>query len=164
MSQKCIVCSTTKNLTRHHIIPLNFLKFMSFEDAVKYEELVVICRSCHDRYEDKAKGLKAKLLKEYGISTIRPKEEHIRAIAKAVVKFNQQKANIPVEVIESYKQEIIEYFGGLNLDAALKLESDRSLQWKALLEKIEDLEAFAQLWRNDFQSFLNNKNRKKQKK
>lgn len=47
----CVVCGTTKNLTKHHVIPQSYRKHFKkeFKSRASHDVLAV-CRPCHDRY------------------------------------------------------------------------------------------------------------------
>ena len=63
---KCCTCGTEKleDLTKHHVVPSNYLKFFPIEQKNHQSILVVpMCRSCHDEYEEKALVLKKRLNK-----------------------------------------------------------------------------------------------------
>lgn len=62
----CIVCGTSENLTRHHIVPMAFRRYMDL--SVKNHDcydVVLLCVECHERYEVEAHKLKTILAKEY---------------------------------------------------------------------------------------------------
>jgi hypothetical protein len=55
--ERCCVCSTGANVTKHHVIPRSFLAVM---DAPTI--LAPLCLECHKNYERKASGLKKLIL------------------------------------------------------------------------------------------------------
>lgn len=61
---KCVVCGEKENLTRHHVVPYCYRKFLPVEYKTRNSfDLIAICHECHDEYERKAL-LQKKLLGE----------------------------------------------------------------------------------------------------
>lgn len=58
----CERCGTTENLTKHHIVPYAYRKILPDEfKNHRSEEVVPLCRPCHDMYEHEADVLKDEL-------------------------------------------------------------------------------------------------------
>lgn len=56
---KCVVCGTHENLTKHHIVPHMYRKFLPLEiKSRSSHDIVVICVPCHSKYETEAMTLK----------------------------------------------------------------------------------------------------------
>lgn len=75
----CVKCGTTDNLSKHHIVPYCYIKYI---DDLKFKgrnaySIVLLCRTCHNEYEEIAYELK----NEY-INTI--DAEKIKTIGFAV--------------------------------------------------------------------------------
>lgn len=65
---QCVVCSEKATLTRHHLLPSCFRNFYSVNlKKGFYEDVVVLCNSCHIKYEKYANQFKRKLSEEFGI-------------------------------------------------------------------------------------------------
>jgi len=62
---KCVVCGSTGNLTKHHVVPYCVRRHL---DAIKHHnnhDIIPLCDKCHQKYETLyAKFLKEKIVKE----------------------------------------------------------------------------------------------------
>lgn len=68
---RCVVCGTEEDLTKHHIIPSMYRKFFPIKyKARSAHDVVVICIPCHEEYETIAMSLKQTLSIEMTGSTI----------------------------------------------------------------------------------------------
>jgi len=64
----CVVCGTTEELTKHHIVPRTYRRrFPEKYKSRSSHDVVMMCINCHDKYEDFADELKRALEKETGI-------------------------------------------------------------------------------------------------
>jgi len=64
---RCVVCGTEEDLTKHHIVPFMYRRFLP--DEVKNRsshDIVVICVTCHGEYEEVATDLKKVIACEHG--------------------------------------------------------------------------------------------------
>lgn len=63
---RCVVCGTEEDLTKHHIVPSMYRKFFPVEiKSRSAHDVVVICIKCHDEYEAVATKLKSMIGIEY---------------------------------------------------------------------------------------------------
>jgi exonuclease 3'-5' domain-containing protein 2 len=65
---QCVNCGSTHNLSRHHVMPRVFRKFMP--DEIKehnYHDVLLLCIDCHCQYELKASKFKQEICSEFGI-------------------------------------------------------------------------------------------------
>lgn len=153
----CLKCGSNEDLTVHHVVPQAFTKHFP-EGVYRYDagsDLAILCDSCHVTYErDRAKVLSYRLSVTYRLPITPPDEavkESLRKKAKAIQQFANR---IPAETLEQYKQDIIAYFGELDLEGAINLRQVSAYPYQFLVTQITDYEEFANLWRNDFQRFL----------
>ena len=62
----CYECGTNKNLTKHHVVPAKYVKYMSIEHKDNHRHnLVPLCTTHHGLYEDIANEYKIKLVNDY---------------------------------------------------------------------------------------------------
>lgn len=81
----CVVCGTTENLTRHHIIPYCFIKHMALEYKVDIiRDIFPLCRSCHNDYESKSMEKRQKMADELGVPLNGIATENIRKVRHAM--------------------------------------------------------------------------------
>lgn len=71
----CVVCGTDENLGIHHVFPNCYFKYMPKYKKERGEEhdLLPLCKTHHDYYEDYAWKLKKKLMKEFDAPFTDPK-------------------------------------------------------------------------------------------
>lgn len=108
---RCVVCGTVDDLTKHHIVPHMFRKCLPIEmKGRSSHDVVVICVSCHNEYEEVATQLKKTIADEHGVQTLMFKDEmpqHVRdhrTIVSLCHALYQQSDNIPV----TRQNEIVE--------------------------------------------------------
>ncbi len=66
---KCVVCLSEKNLTRHHIVPLCFVRhfpneFRRYPTSNRNSNIVALCLKCHKKYEEYADKIKEQMFNE----------------------------------------------------------------------------------------------------
>jgi len=65
---RCVVCGAKEDLTKHHIVPYMYRRFLPAEvKGRSSHDVVVICIDCHDAYERHATELKMVIAKEKGL-------------------------------------------------------------------------------------------------
>jgi 5-methylcytosine-specific restriction endonuclease McrA len=162
MENRCVVCGSEKDLTRHHVVPYCYRKF--FPTHLKQHrsyDVMALCIPCHHKYEEHALELKELLATKYsapvgGIGRKFDKElSAARSAAKAILE-NEDK--IPQE----RKDQLIELIKGyLNRDFTeedLKALIDKNPydfgnfvhHGKMVLDQVYDIEAFVREWRQHF--------------
>jgi hypothetical protein len=166
---RCVICGTEKELTRHHAVPYCFRRH--FNDGLKSKsshDVVPLCITCHRSYEPHAWELKKKLAAQYGVAMEGVNEkvtEEDKDRAKAVGCANtllRWKEQIPserrlelLETLEGFvgkkKEEIqdgdLRAFFDKNKKAKLTKEYKFG---KEIVVKIEDMPAFIRMWRIHF--------------
>lgn len=68
MENKCVVCGTPDDLTRHHIVPYCYRQFFPIDiKNHRAYDVMAMCVTCHHAYEKEADLLKEKIGEEYGM-------------------------------------------------------------------------------------------------
>lgn len=164
----CVVCGSedVAELTRHHVIPLEYRKFFPSEKKGRCSRLVVpICISCHTQYEDVAKDLKKQLEVQYQAPRNHRKFSTHLSYLTAILKYGEK---IPLERLEKMKEtEFLFLFEqGLlesirDLDSQEKIadiihilelsfENEKTNHSKTVVDKTASLDEFERLWVNHF--------------
>lgn len=95
----CVVCGTTEDLTRHHIIPYCFIKHMQVEYKVDViRDIFPLCRCCHNEYEKKSQEKRKEMADRFGIPLygINPEElRRVRQITGAAAALLRHNEKIP---------------------------------------------------------------------
>lgn len=79
----CVVCGKTKQLTRHHVVPQRYKKYLPLEARQRISNILFVCRPCHDIYEIKSEIFDARIADiQNPLQKIRLWEKHFRAVMK----------------------------------------------------------------------------------
>jgi cation-transporting P-type ATPase D len=161
-ANKCVVCGSVEKLTRHHIIPHCYVKFIPIEYRRNNSyDVMIMCAQHHGEYEEYAKLFKAELAEKYdaplhgiGGGAI-PKRFKARAFVNTLLEHKHQ---IPPERIQEMLDLIAD---ALDYDK-LTLEDLKTLpeftystkpkihHGAIVLSKVDDLDNFVIMWRNHF--------------
>lgn len=169
---KCVKCATEdlEVLTRHHIVPHQYRKFMP-EDIKSNSsfDVVPICYAHHNYYERFADELKQELADKYNAplaGVVEVDEILISAIsaAKAIVgngdKLPEDRRKILEEKVLLYF-ETFTYKNFITNDDLVELSKMKSIQAKKItthseivMKQIEDFQGFVEMWREHFLKHL----------
>lgn len=162
----CVVCGTSDALTRHHIIPFCFRRWMS--DEIKnhsYHDVLLLCSEDHERYEEHALELKKKIAHEYKAPIngiwVSSEEEYIAkhkavSIAKTLLKHANKIPNErKIYLIEKIKESLGINEVDLEVIAGMKFDSPAVQSLGAIVvSRLTNLEAFLIMWREHFVSSM----------
>lgn len=149
----CVVCGEKdpSKLTKHHIIPYMFRKFLP-DELKNYNsyDVVIICDDHHGEYERHATDLKEVIFQEYGVRHHTKDYKRLQKLSKTLLNY---KNRIPKSRIEEIKCEI-EEISGLRFN---KIKKSQLLEWsedvnigEAVVRKIDDYQEFFERWRQHF--------------
>lgn len=162
----CVVCGTDEDLTKHHIVPYSFNKYMPLEYKVDIiRDIFPLCRPCHHRYEQisnkKRIEIAIHLLGKERVKEVfdsHYEHRHVGGAANALLKHGK---NIPVhrqQYLKGILQEATgqQEFTEEDLDRiAWEHNTDR---WenvsKEIVARLTDLDAFTQEWREHFMATM----------
>jgi len=158
---RCVVCGTEHNLTRHHVIPTLYKKHfpLEFKERTSHD-IVLVCVKHHHEYERYADRLKRMLSQSYevpfddGFEAYRMLD---RVVCVAHTLLNHG-AKIPFNRVCELEQEIKDH---LKKDSLTKediaMMADKSLlkhveftHGKRVIDKVDNLQEFAEMWRQHF--------------
>lgn len=175
--QRCVVCSTVNDLTKHHIVPSCYRKFFSKEYKAKINhDVVIVCENHHHIYEDYANVLKDNLAAKFDVPTLQQCSElqcqssnpllknynTIRSLLKTY--FEQINDNdVSPKLIEKIK------IVGIDINQDLKkILNDTEEQIKTIMNlssnvehgqlvvsKIDNIDSFIRMWRKHFIGTMN---------
>ena len=160
---RCVVCGSEEDLTRHHCVPYCYRKYMPEEWArFTSHDILAVCIPCHEEYETHAFAFKQELGEQYGIpvegigSRYDKDVARVRGMSNALIKYGSQ---IPEErkqemmgiILDYVKAEGIEFTG---LEDFVDLDpvnmSDYIAHGQVVCDKVEDMAAFLSMWRQHF--------------
>lgn len=148
----CVVCGTPHMLTKHHCIPQCFRKFFPVEmKSHSSHDVLLVCRSCHDEYEKQSNKFKEELAKRYQL------EINHAPVTGKMIKFasalKRHRNKMPAERVKKVEAALKEYLQVDELtDEAIEtfLQTNITNFGEAIVEAVDDLEAFEQEWRKHF--------------
>lgn len=165
---KCVKCGIEdlSNLTRHHIVPYQYMKFMPKEvKCVSAFDIVLLCFEHHHYYERFADELKKELSDTYKapVGGIIHRNESLylairaaKALSNGVGKMPEDKRAIMEENLKKYTQK--DYISKEDLETLSKkkiLDSrDVVTHGEVVVSQITDYQKFCEMWREHFLKHL----------
>jgi ferredoxin len=165
---KCVSCGNDdfEVLTRHHIVPTCYRKWMpeNYKSHNCYD-VVKMCRDCHDDYEVEAQELKFKIADELGVEIFKrmSKISTIKGYSKTLALHLDK---LPDDVFSKMYNAISDYLdkkhlSDKDLDYILSMKHGEHPNYKPwgleCMEKIDDIDAFIVMWRKHFMDCVNPK-------
>lgn len=157
----CAVCGSKENLSRHHVVPHCYRKFLHEEKNHSYHDILPVCTTDHDRYEKLAFQLKQQIAVEFDapIHGIFDKEKvttlrNARSAARVLLTYG---IKIPEDRKEFLLKRVYNVFENtLNLKeiSQIDIDSDTVTHGKIVVEKLNDVQSFFERWRNHFVSTM----------
>jgi exonuclease 3'-5' domain-containing protein 2 len=163
---QCVVCGAKSKLTKHHVVPTAYRSHFPEElKSHSHHDILALCCECHNRYEKFAQKLKADLADQYQVPFVQVKGNtkewagaHLAWRAACLLKNQKLLPEIPDQAQEKLKVRIRSFFGNLPLSEITKEEFEKrrpekpteTFHGKQLIEKVVDLQAFIELWRQHF--------------
>jgi hypothetical protein len=161
---QCVVCGVEKELTRHHVMPWCYRRYMpAHVKDHSYHDILLLCVNCHEKYEDEASKLKQEIGVEYGIPMHGRGmyyDHQIARVAKHAAALYRHGKMIPPERRKMLLKTVQDHYGHEDvtddeLKAAMKLEShimgpDFITHGEYVVQRLTDLEAFTKRWRWHF--------------
>lgn len=82
----CVVCGSQENLTRHHIVPYCYIKYMEVKYKVDVvRDIFLLCEQCHGDYEKIAFDKKKELAESFGLTMDGLSLDKVKEIRHAVL-------------------------------------------------------------------------------
>jgi hypothetical protein len=177
--RSCLICKTHQNLTRHHIVPKCFTVWLDKRKREKYLTTATLCRHCHNGYERHADTIKAHLVKNknkifdqerdtlhrWGVPF--PVLRKLQRKATALINHYSDIKRLKPSTISAYKNELRDYLYPNNKKKPVKLKDMEMLSklhipkkgndYKQVLDKIDNFKRFAEMWRSDFDQYVEQK-------
>ncbi len=174
LSQKENICVQCGNkdvsvLTKHHIVPYSYRKFMPIEIKQSSSiDIMPLCHEHHANYETKADELKHSIAKQYNapLHNKMSKQKIVFKNAKtaAYLKLNMWNS-IPDEKKEVLNNNLFLYFGHENYTSEdlvkasnLDYKKDTNSEYEhaqLVMSQVKDLQAFVEMWRTHFIEHVN---------
>lgn len=160
----CVVCGTTKKLTKHHIVPYSFIRHMDIKKKVDViHDIYPLCQKHHTEYEKLSMDRRKELADEYGVPLYGLESSELKAISRAIKSASAlilYGDKIPEDRKESLFDDVREF---LEIDEVPTLQQleyvsrysvkdhDNYVNFsKHIANQYDDLEEFAKEWRIHF--------------
>lgn len=101
----CVVCGSTENLTRHHVVPYCFRKH--FPDSIKkhsHHDILLVCADCHFEYENEAQKIKMDMIKSCTTEEIKTYNANLERVTRTHKILHNE--NVPPERKQEIRDEI----------------------------------------------------------
>ncbi|KAI8881846.1 hypothetical protein K501DRAFT_222197 [Backusella circina FSU 941] len=132
----CVACGSNQNLTLHHVVPEMYRHWMPLSIKSKSSrDLLLLCKDCHGRYEDKALQLKKQCVKRFDIPMEGKGWIHLplhRTVKKAASALLRSSDKIPEERQKVLRMTIEDF---CNQD-----DTERNEDWQTTLLRCSELE------------------------
>lgn len=148
LANKCVVCGNEDELTKHHVVPTRYRKYLPMNYKSKSSfDVLVICSDCHHEYEAIADVLKLELLIKYGLENYQKDRTKLKSYHNTLENHSEHipddRRNEMVEYLETYFNSNIE---DILAEDEFEFESTTAL----LMKNITDYESFVIMWREHF--------------
>lgn len=161
MTNKCVNCGDEDFLTRHHVLPYCYRKFLPLTlKSHNFHDVLSLCVNCHDKYERHADKLKEILSLKYnapinGETTSNKEILKFTKIATTLLK--DDLTNIPKKRIKYLKSELRSKFSIKRITKS-KLQEITEIRTTILIKthgdivmsQVSDIQSFVEMWRNHF--------------
>ena len=171
--QRCVVCGTVNDLTKHHIVPSCYKKYFPIEYKSRINhDVVIVCENHHHVYEDLANVLKDRLAEKYQIPNLTECAQMQSPTSNPLLKkFNLIKSlcNSYLKHIDNQEisDKIYEKLLTMNIDPKnqdihiIMNETDSHIEiikslstnfdhGQLMVSKLDDIDKFIKMWRKHF--------------
>ena len=166
----CVCCGGSIGLTKHHCVPRCFRRFFPEQHkSHSCHDIVLLCRDCHERYENYADQLKIKIVDQYGIIRhvpMQPIQLELIIVLKAVRALLRHRDCIPPARICELENQIKVYLKkdtlaeedllNLNNQCVRHQHQDEDDAFgKRVVDNLTDIRSFVRMWRQHFVDTMN---------
>lgn len=167
---QCVVCGSSDDLTKHHVVPHAFRKFFPIElRSRSSHDVLLVCIKHHDEYEAHASKLKDELFSSLGGNEacgISAEERDLLKTLRLIGALQREDSKIPQERVNSIRRQLDDIFGrpcDLEADAQRSLNRLNEIRagrtdtrYQKVISTVE-IDNFVKLWRDHFVSTMNPK-------
>jgi hypothetical protein len=161
---KCVVCgsATLEDLTRHHIVPHNYRRWLPEEvKSRNHHDIVLLCFKCHREYESYAWQLKMEIANKYGVALNGCGDviDHaMNRAKKAASAIAIHRDKMPQDAVCAKLTEIANFLGHdpsereIEELSVARVHDMKNYKYHGMLvaQKVEDVQEFVELWRFHF--------------
>ena len=159
MKNICVNCGKDKELTRHHIVPYCYRRYLP--ESIKshnFHDVLPMCVECHNNYERKADILKERLSKDYDSPLAGEYiDNQFYKFTKMASTILQHENKMPTKISRRIKKQIKAkfYIKRLTKKKLIQISKMKSIVTKRthgeiVMSKISDINGFIEMWREHF--------------
>lgn len=148
---QCVCCGTNDELTKHHVVPLQFRKYLP--ESIKSKnsfDVLVLCDACHNKYEVYADLFKEKLMNQYGLKNYT--KNNIKINSYLIALKNHYK-HVPEDRRNQMVSKLITFFDEPINDILKRNRHEFENVSSVLMRQINDNKRFVIMWREHFIEF-----------
>ena len=148
LENKCVVCGSENKLTKHHVVPTQYRKYLPMKYKSKSSfDVLCLCGDCHHEYEVEADKLKESLLIEYDLVD---HDKTMYRIKSTHLTLNTHGYHIPDERRNEMVEYLENYFDG-DIEDILEVDNfEFETSTELMMKQIDDYEVFVIMWREHF--------------
>ena len=160
MDNKCVCCGETEYLTRHHVVPQCYRKYLPLNiKSHNFHDVLPLCIPCHENYERVADDLKIKLSNEYDapLNGERINNKDMIKYTKIAIILSNSNKNIPKSSIKKMRKELRNGLGITRLTkdkikeiSETKISVIKKTHGEIVMSKVNDYQQFMEMWRTHF--------------
>lgn len=161
MANRCVSCGTEEYLTRHHVVPFCYRKFLPLSlKSHNFHDVLPLCVNCHEKYERSADKLKEQLAVQYSspINGETLENKHLIKFSKiATTLLKEDLTKVPRSRVRKMKKALKKKFGIERLTkkkleelASVKTIILKRTHGEIVMSKITDIQSFVEMWREHF--------------
>lgn len=159
---ECVVCGQSGNLTSHHVIPICYRKhFPSDIKDHSYHDVLPLCVTHHDAYEQKALQLKREIANTYDApidGIIVDKESRLdliksRSYARTIINYGKSLPQARIDYLHKFINNTYGYeitVEQLPIIANSIIITEVTTHGEMVVSKLTDVNEFVIIWRNHF--------------
>ena len=166
----CVACGTPDDLTKHHIVPYSFIKYMKIEYKVDIiRDIFPLCQPCHGDYEKNSQEKRKEMSISLGVPMYGISQKETRGVRKAMgaaAALQKYNGDIPEERKKEILEVVKDFLGKSEItDADITLVRNYKITdrpdyinfSKYVAESVTDYSEFAREWREHFVEKMNPK-------
>lgn len=164
----CVVCGSTNKLTKHHIVPKRFRKYLHEEYKSRNSfDIVALCETHHHEYETISQKFDSEIITNLNLNDEYEQFlENIKTSLNIKKKLNRILISYPdfgeieLQALEDCKQvypdlEVTDEWLMQKIDEHNGIIRSKNNFSKTVVEKCESPEAFISMWRTHFLNTMN---------
>lgn len=148
LENKCVVCGCEERLTKHHVVPTQYRKYLPLKYKSKSSfDVLALCHDCHHDYELEADKLKEELLIEFDLVDYDKTIYRIKSLHNTL---NAHSEHIPDDRRNDMVEYLENYFDA-DIEDILEVDDfEFETSTEVMMKQVDDYDSFVIMWRKHF--------------